>query len=83
MIARIQGHLIVDTDRAVIDRFWNPFIAAWLNGTGDRSLVLLRSDAEPAQARLNENNPLAGVKSMLSADPTKGSQDKGYDIDLV
>ena len=30
----------------------------------------------------NENNPLAGVKSMLGVDPTKGSQDKVSDIDL-
>lgn len=83
LFASIHGNLVVDNDRAVIDRLWNPFIAAWFNGKDDPNLVLLRFDAEHAQVWLNENNFLAGVKLMLGVDPTKDYQDKVADIDLT
>ena len=83
LFASIHGNLVVDNDRAVIDRLWNPFIAAWFNGKEDPNLVLLRFDAEHAQVWLNENNFLAGVKLMLGVDPTKDYQDKVADIDLT
>ena len=83
LFASIHGSLVVDNDRAVIDRLWNPFIAAWFNGKDDPNLVLLRFDPEHAQVWLNENNFLAGVKLMLGVDPTQDYQDKVADIDLT
>lgn len=82
LFASIHGNLVIDNDRAVIDRLWNPFIGAWFNGKDDPNLVLLRFDAEHAQVWLNENNLLAGVKLFLGVDPTKDYQDKVADIDL-
>ncbi len=82
LFASIQGNLVVDNDRAVIDRLWNPFIAAWFEGKDDPRLVLLRFDAEHAQVWLNENNLLAGIKLLLGRDPKQDYADKVADIDL-
>lgn len=82
LFASIAGNLAVDNDRAVIDRLWNPFIAAWFEGKDDPDLVLLRFDAEHAEVWLNESNFLAGVKMMLGVDPKKDYDDKVADVDL-
>lgn len=83
LFASISGRLSLDTDREVIDRLWNPFIAAWYEGgKTDPKLALLRLDAEHAEIWLNENNLLAGVKLLLGIDPKKSYQDKVANIDL-
>ncbi len=82
VFASIQGNLVVDNDRSVIDRLWNPFIAAWFEGKDDPKLVLLRFDAEHAEVWLNENSMLAGVKMLLGRDPKKDYADKVADVDL-
>src|SRR3954452_22783955 len=35
LFASVHGSIRVDNDRAVIDRLWNPFIAAWFKGGKD------------------------------------------------
>lgn len=82
LFASIHGRLSTSTDRAVIDRLWNPFIAAWFEGKDDPKLVLLRFDAEEAQVWLNESNLLAGVKMLLGVDPKKDYADKVGEVDL-
>lgn len=82
LFASIHGTLRVDNDRAVIERLWNPFIAAWFEGKDDPNLVLLRLDAEDAEVWLNENNLLAGIKMLLGADPKQDYADKTGDVDL-
>ena len=77
LFASVQGSLSISRDRDVIDRLWNPFIAAWFEGgRDDPRLRLLRLDAEKAEIWLNENNFLAGVKMALGFDPTGDYQDK-------
>ncbi len=83
LFASIAGTLREDTDRAVVDRLWNPFIAAWYEGgKDDPNLVLLRLDATSAEVWLNENNLLAGVKMLLGVDPKKDYADKVANVDL-
>lgn len=82
LFASIHGKLSVDQDRQVIDRLWNPFIAAWYDGKDDPKLVLLRFDAEHAEVWLNESNLVAGVKMLFGADPKKDYQDKVGDVHL-
>lgn len=82
LFASISGRLVVDNDRAVIDRLWNPFIAAWFEGKDDPNLVLLRLDAEHAQVWENENNLLAGVKLLFGVDPKRDYADKVAEVDL-
>lgn len=82
LFASIHGKLSVDQDRQVIDRLWNPFIAAWYDGKDDPKLVLLRFDAEHAEVWLNESNLVAGVKMLFGAAPKKDYRDKVGDVDL-
>lgn len=82
LFASISGTLRVDNDRGVVDRLWNPFIAAWFEGKDDPDLVLLRLDAERAEVWENENNLLAGIKMLFGVDPKKDYADKVADVDL-
>lgn len=83
LFASVHGALHVDNDRAVIDRLWNPFIAAWYEGgKDDPKLTLLRLDAERAEIWLNESSLLAGVKLLLGTDPKQEYRDKVAEVDL-
>ena len=83
LFASLQGSLVRDDDRAVIERLWNPFIAAWYEGgKDDPKLALLRFDAEHAEIWLNEHSLLAGVKLLFGVDPKEDYQDKVADVDL-
>ena len=83
LFASVQGSLVRDDDRAVIERLWNPFIAAWYEGgKDDPKLALLRFDAEHAEIWLNEHSLLAGVKMLLGVDPKEGYQDKVAEVNL-
>lgn len=82
LFASIHGSLSVDQDREVIDRLWNPFIAAWFDGKDDPKLVLLRFDPEHAEVWLNESNMLAGMKMLFGVDPRDDYKDKVGDVDL-
>jgi general stress protein 26 len=45
LFATVHGSLRVDNDRAVIDRLWNQYVAAWYGrGKEDPKLALLRLD---------------------------------------
>ena len=84
IFASLQGALVRDDDRAVIERLWNPFVAAWYEGgKDDPKLRLLRMDPEDAHVWLNENSLLAGVKLMLGVDPKKAYEDKTGDIQIA
>ena len=77
------AHSRLDNDRAVIERLWNPFVAAWFKGgKDDPNLALLRFDAERAEIWLNEYSLFAGVKMLLGADPKKDYQDKVAEVSL-
>jgi len=77
LFATVSGKIVLDNDPAVIDRLWNPFIAAWFEGGKDDPKVrLLRMDPDEAHVWLNENSLLAGVKLLLGVDPKKAYEDK-------
>ncbi len=59
LFATIHGNLVVEQDRAMVDRLWNRFVAAWFEGgKDDPKLQLIRLDPEQAQIWLNENSPV-------------------------
>jgi general stress protein 26 len=75
--------LSLSSDRATIDRLWNPYVAAWFEGgKDDPKLQLIRADPHNAQIWLNENSLFAGVKMMLGADPKREYADKVADTNL-
>lgn len=83
LFASIQGTLVQDNDRAVIDRLWNPFVAAWYEGgKDDPKLALLRMDATHAEIWENASSLLAGLKLLLGVDPKNDYKDKVADVDL-
>lgn len=83
LFASIKGNLALDNDRAVIERLWNPFVAAWYEGgKDDPQLALLRLDAEHAEIWLTGSSLVAGVKMLLGADPRKDYEDKVAHVDL-
>ena len=69
--------------RAVIDRLWNSFVAAWYEGgKDDPKLQLLRLDAERAQIWVDASSMLAGVKVLLGIDPKQDYKDKVAEVSL-
>jgi len=83
LFATVHGRLSLDNDRAVIDRLWNRFVAAWFEGgKDDPKLALLRLDAEKAEIWLDASSLVAGVKMLLGADPKKDYQDKVAEVAL-
>ncbi len=77
LFASIQGRLVVDNDRAVIERLWNPMIASWYKGgKDDPDLALIRFDADKAdiwEAHLGSTLKAALI-SLLGRDPGKQHQ---------
>ena len=83
LFATAGGTLSQDNDPAVIERLWNPFVAAWYEGgKDDPKLALLRFDAEHAEIWLNEQSLLAGVKMLLGVDPKEDYHDKVAEVNL-
>lgn len=83
LFASIQGNLVVDNDRTMVDRLWNRFVAAWFEGgKDDPNLQLIRLDPEGAEIWLNENSAFAGVKMLLGIDPKKDYKDKVAEVSL-
>ena len=83
LFAAIEGELVVDNDRAAIERLWNPYVAAWFKGgKDDPNLQLLRFEMEDAQIWLNENSLFAGAKMLLGRDPKKDFKDKVGEVRL-
>jgi general stress protein 26 len=83
LFAAVHGNLAISNDRAVVDRLWNPFIAAWFEkGKDDPKLILLRFDPDEAQIWENASSVLAGIKLMFGADPKKSYREKVATVDL-
>jgi general stress protein 26 len=77
LFASVHGTLSVDTDRAVIDKLWNRYVAAWFQGgKDDPKLALLRLDPEQGEIWLDASSVVAGIKMLLGADPKEEYKDK-------
>ena len=83
LFATMHGKLIIDNDRATIDRLWNRFLAArFEGGKDDPKLRLLRLEPERAQIWLNESSLLAGVMVLLGRDPKEDYKGKVAEVSL-
>ena len=83
MFATLHGTLHVDTDRAVVERLWNPFVAAWFEGDkDDPKLRLLRFDADKAEIWLDDSSLLAGIKMLFGSAPKQDYRDKVAEVSL-
>jgi general stress protein 26 len=83
LFASVHGQLLVDNDRAVIDRLWNEFVAAWYEqGKDDPKLALLRLDPERAEIWLNANSLVAGIRILLGRDPKQDYRENVAKVSL-
>ena len=83
IFASLHGQLVLDNDRATIDRLWNRFVAAWFEGgKDDPELQMLRFEPDDAHAWLNETSLLAGIRLLLGRDPKEEYADKVADLEL-
>jgi general stress protein 26 len=83
LFASIDGTLERDNDPAMIEKLWNPFVAAWFKGgKTDPNLQLLKFDPAHAQIWLNDHSFLAGIKLLLGRDPKVEYQNKVAEIRL-
>ena len=87
LFAHVHGTLSASNDRAVIDRLWNPLVAAWYkDGKNDPDLQLLRFETEHAtiwEADKGATLKAAALKALFNVDAGKEhSQDHKADVAL-
>lgn len=82
LFARIEGHLTEATDPEMIEKLWNPFVAAWYNGKDDPDIALLRLDLENAEIWENASSLLAGIKALFGGKPQEDYHDKVAEVTL-
>ncbi|MDQ2067674.1 pyridoxamine 5'-phosphate oxidase family protein [Xinfangfangia sp. CPCC 101601] len=83
LFAAIRGDIVVDTNRAVVERLWNPFVAAWYpGGKDDPKLAMLRLEPETAEIWENEYSLLAGIKALFGRDPRDDYSAKQAEVKL-
>ena len=83
VFATVHGHLTRVTDPAIIERLWNPAIAAWYKGgMDDPKLALLRFDPARAEIWRDGSSLLAGLKLMFGSDPQADAKDNVAKVTL-
>lgn len=76
LFATVQGNLAPDDDRAMIDRLWSPFVAAWYEGgKADPKLLLMRFDPVEAEIWQSGSSLVAGLKMLLGVGVRNVHQD--------
>lgn len=69
----VRGH-----DREIIDRYWNPVLAAWYpEGKDDPALTILRFDADDGRVWVSEGGLLKFAFEIAKANMTKTMPDAG------
>lgn len=83
LFAAVHGTIRIDNDRAVIDRLWNRYVAAWYQeGKDDPKLALIRFEPDEGQVWLDGSSLVAGVKILLGVDPKRDYEKNVAKVDL-
>lgn len=80
--ATLHGTLSTTRERAVIDRLWNRFVAAWYEGKDDPKIALVRLDAQDAEIWIDASSLVAGIKMLIGIDPKEDYKDKVAEVRL-
>lgn len=82
--ACIHGELSVHgQDREIIDRYWNPVLAAWYpDGKEDRHLTILRFDADDGRIWVNKGGLIKFAFEIAKANLTGTTPDAGGVADV-
>jgi general stress protein 26 len=83
VFATIHGNISKTNDRALIDRLWNKYVAAWYKeGKDDPKLALLCLTADSAEIWEDASSMLAGIKALIGIDPKTDYKDKVAEVKL-
>jgi general stress protein 26 len=83
LFASVHGSLAIETDRAILDRLWNGFVAAWFEGgKDDPRLALLRLDPDHGEVWLSGSSLAAGMRMLFGLDPKRHYRDQVAKVDL-
>jgi general stress protein 26 len=82
LFASVHGSLSAETDPAMVERLWNPFVAAWYQGKDDPKMLLMRLNPSEGQIWLDGSGVVAGIKMLLGVDPRESFKDKVAKVDL-
>ena len=81
--ACFHGKLTIDHDQGVIDRNWNPIVAAWYpEGKDDPHLTLLRFDGDDGRVWVSKKGPVGFFYEIAKANLTKTTPDAGGVADV-
>ena len=82
--ACIHGTLSVHgPDREIIDRYWNPVLAAWYpEGKDDPNLTILRFEADDGRVWVNEGGFFKFAYEIAKANVTRTMPDAGGAVDV-
>lgn len=70
----LSGHVSFTDDRELIDKFWNPFVAAWFpDGKEDPDITLLRTEITHAESWDAESNRMVQLYELAKAN-VKGEE---------
>ncbi|HEX6858849.1 MAG TPA: pyridoxamine 5'-phosphate oxidase family protein [Caulobacteraceae bacterium] len=82
--ACIGGEIRTQMDRARLERFWNPHVAAWYpDGKDDPKLVMLCMDCEEARVWVSEAGPVRYAYEVAKANMTRDVPDIGGSTDIT
>ena len=84
LFATLHGMLVLDDDRATIDRLWNPVIAQWYEGKDDPKLALVRFDVEDAKIWLSTVRGFLkpALNKLLGRKPDAGAKQDVAEVGL-
>ncbi|TQS71558.1 general stress protein [Rhodobacteraceae bacterium] len=76
IFATMRGEMTLSNDPDVIDRLWNPMIAAWFEGgREDPDLALLCMEPSDAEIWLAGKSLISGLKILLSSDAREAQKE--------
>ena len=84
LFASIRGTLVIDNDRATIDRLWNPILAQWYEGKDDPKLALVRFDLDDAKIWLSDIGGFLkpAFNKLFGRKPEAGMKEKVAEVDF-
>ena len=73
----VAGSAKISNDRAMIEKFWNPFYAAWFDGPDDPTIRVLEVKPVTAEYWITKGGKIVSLLSMLASAVTGKDMEAG------
>ena len=82
VFASLRGRLLLDNDRATLDRLWNVIVAEWYEGKDDPKMALLRFEIEDAKIWLSDIGGFLkpALNKLFGRKPEAGMKEKVAEV---